>query len=194
MKQVYMIGGPNGSGKTTTVNSLLSEEGVPFHEFVNADIIAQGLSPFNPDSVVIAAARIMIKRLEQLVEEEKSFIFETTCAGKNYIRTLEECLNKGYETNLIFLWLPRVEIAIDRVKGRVEQGGHSIPEETIRRRYQSGIKNLITFYIDLCDNVVIYDNTDPHADKMRERIAEKKKGGKLTIYNQEKWQTMQRYV
>lgn len=196
-KKIYMIGGPNGAGKTTAVKCLLSEDGKPQHEFVNADIIALGLSPFNPDSMVIEAARIMIKRLNQLVDAGQSFIFETTCAGKNYIRILERCRALGYETNLIYLWLPKVEMAIDRVAYRVTQGGHSIPEGTIRRRYRAGIKNLLGVYIDLCDNVAIYDNADLHTlpkGKSLDKIADKVNGRKLMIYNDQKWKKMQESV
>lgn len=193
MKEVYMIGGPNGAGKTTAAKTLLK----PLHidEFLNADNIASGLAPLHADSMAIAAARLMIQRLDQLIAEGKNFAFETTCSGRNYMRILEQCQKQGYQTHLIFLWLPKVDMAISRVRMRVMQGGHSIPEPVIRRRYASGIKNMLTFYIHMCDNVVIYDSSSPeYLFDGTKKVAEKIRGGILNIHNPQEWQHIQESI
>ncbi len=155
-KKIFMIAGPNGSGKTTTAMSLISNIGV-LDEFINADEIARGLAPMHPESMSLTASKLMIKRLK--VEGNKSFAFETTGAGTNYVKHLKESKSKKYEVHLLFLWLPHADLAVKRVAHRVEQGGHHIPEDTIRRRYVSGIKNLVHHYLPLCDSGLILDNS-----------------------------------
>lgn len=152
-----MIAGPNGAGKTTTALPSLRE--LKIYEFLNADEIAKGLSPLNPESVPLAASKLLIKRFRELLDHDKSFAFETTAAGKNYIKHLEEARKKGYEIHLMFLWLHSPDLAIKRVTGRVKQGGHSIPKETIRSRYFAGLKNLFQHYLKLADTILILDNS-----------------------------------
>lgn len=130
---VIMIAGPNGAGKTTAAMTLLPDF-LHMREFVNADEIARGLSPLNASSVAIEAGRLMLKRLHTLIEQRKHFAFETTGAGQGHIRTLERCRDAGYEISLAFLYLLSAEVAIDRVKLRVSQGGHDVPQPDIIRR------------------------------------------------------------
>lgn len=157
MPSCYVIGGPNGSGKTTVALGLLPSLGVT--EFVNADAIAIGLSPMNPEGMALRAGRLMLKRLQGLVKAGIDFAFETTLAARTYVSFLQECKHRGYTINLIYFWLPSPELAVERVKQRVASGGHSIPEATIRRRYERGRRNLLELYLPLCDEWMIFDNS-----------------------------------
>lgn len=158
MPNLFIIGGANGAGKTTASMQLLPNF-LEVFEYINADEIASGLSPFNPESVAIQAGRLMLERLKTLSNAGAEFAFESTLAARNYARFLKICKDKGYTINLIYFWLPSPELAIERVKRRVESGGHNIPEETIRRRYERGRINLIELYLPLCDSWMIYDNS-----------------------------------
>ncbi|MHC5672562.1 zeta toxin family protein [Nostoc sp.] len=158
MPNLYIIGGANGSGKTTAALQILPYF-LEVFEYVNADEIAAGLSPFNPESVASQAGRLMLERLETLVNAEADFAFEITLVARNFARFLRESKNKGYIINLIYFWLQSPELAIARVCRRVESGGHNIREDTIRRRYERGRSNLINLYLPICDTWIIYDNS-----------------------------------
>lgn len=186
-KKVFMIAGPNGSGKTTTAHSIMSGT-TAFAEYINADEIARGLAPMNPETVSIAASKLMIKRFKELLEGSINFAFETTGAGTNYVKHLTDAKNKGYEVHLIFLWLPTPLLAVERVAARVAQGGHHIPEETIIRRYFSGIKNLIHHYLLLSNTALILDNSKFKEKKV---IAKKYISNKISIESPKQWQEME---
>lgn len=158
MPNLYIIGGANGAGKTTTARQILPQF-LNVYEYLNADEIAAGLSPFKPESVAVQAGKIMLKRLDYFVEHQIDFAFETTLSGLNYISFLKKCQTKEYQINLIYFWLQTPDLAISRVRQRVASGGHNIPEETIIRRYYRGQKNLIQAYLPLCQTWVIYDNS-----------------------------------
>jgi predicted ABC-type ATPase len=136
--QVILIAGPNGAGKSTLAPILLRDE-FELMEFVNADTIAIGLSALQPERTAIEARRVMLKRLRGLVERKASFAFETTLATRSYAHWLADLRQRGYKVNLMFIWLSSSDLAVERVKQRVIAGGHDIPEETIRRRYQNGV-------------------------------------------------------
>ena len=138
---IFIIAGCNGAGKTTASFTILPEM-LNCKEFVNADEIAKGLSPFQPESVSFQAGRIMLERIDELFETGVDFAFETTLTTLSYVNTISLAKSKGYTINLLFFWLNDVYLAIERVKARVNEGGHNIPEETIRRRYFRGIVNL----------------------------------------------------
>src|ERR1044072_8665145 len=138
MKAVLVIGGPNGAGKTTAASQLLPTD-LELNEFLNADEIARGLSPFDPDGKAVAAGRIMIERLENLVEAGTSFAFETTCAGHRQAKLLRSCHDAGYRITFIYLWISSPELAGARVPKRVAAGGHRIPDDVIRRRSFAGL-------------------------------------------------------
>ncbi|MBY5285718.1 zeta toxin family protein, partial [Anabaena sp. PCC 7938] len=140
-------------------------------------------SSLNPESVAVKAGRLMLARLETLVNAEADFAFETTLAARNFARFLRECQAKGYIINLIYFWLQSPELAIARVRRRVESGGHNIPEETIRRRYERGKKNLIELYLPLCDRWIIYDNSNP----ILQLIAEQPLNQESIIYLPQLW-------
>ncbi|MBX3282237.1 MAG: zeta toxin family protein [Acidobacteria bacterium] len=150
MPNVVVIAGPNGAGKSTLAPALLRDT-FSVLEFVNADTIATGLSAFAPEDASLDASRVMLKRLGDLVKERRDFAFETTLAARSYAGWLTELQAKGYEVSLIFLWLETVEIAIQRVAARVRAGGHSIPEATIRRRFDRGLANFFELYLPVVD-------------------------------------------
>jgi len=157
MGNLYIIAGPNGAGKTTAAMTVLPEA---FHvkEFVNADEIARGLSPLNPEGTAIEAGKIMLRRIEQLVLAKEDFSIETTLASKSYLRLIADWQQKGYSITLIFFYLNSWELARQRVARRVIEGGHNIPEVDIKRRYYRGIQNLPK-YMDKVDQWYLYDNS-----------------------------------
>ncbi|MCG6133820.1 MAG: zeta toxin family protein [Nostoc sp. LLA-1] len=169
MPSLYIIGGANGSGKTTVSMSLLPNF-LDCFEYVNADAIAAGLSPLNPDSMAIAAGRLMITRLRALSNSGSDFAFETTLAARSFAPFLIECKAKGYIINLIYFWLQSADLAVERVAQRVASGGHSIFEDVIKRRYERGRENLISLYLPLCYGWMIYDNSSSSPVFVAERI------------------------
>ena len=154
---LYIIAGPNGAGKTTASFNLLPDV-LHCHHFVNADEIARGLSPFAPDTVAIQAGRIMLQRIEELLPQKEDFAIETTLATRSYVQLVRRAQALGYRVHLIFFYLESEEQAIQRVAQRVINGGHTIQEEDIRRRFHRGIYNLINLYLPICDSVLVYNN------------------------------------
>lgn len=183
---LFIIGGANGAGKTTAAMTLLPQY-LDVFEFVNADEIARGLNPLKPATANMLAGRVMIDRITSLIQTRANFAFETTCAGHHHAATIEQAKAAGYITTLIFLWLPSADMAVQRVRSRVKQGGHDIPEATIRRRYAAGLKNLTGLFLPLVDKAVIYDNTSAITSAEPQKIAEKTAAG-LNIINQNLWQ------
>ena len=159
---IYIISGPNGAGKTTASYTILPEV-LECDEFVNADEIAKGLSPFKPEEVAIEAGRLMLSRIRTLMSQRRSFAIETTLATRSYRNLIREAHGLGYHVTLLFFWLSSAELAVDRVRQRVAQGGHNIPKNVIYRCYASGIKNLFDIYIPIVDAWFIYDNSEGHA-------------------------------
>jgi len=157
-KTLYIISGCNGAGKTTASYTILPEI-INCKEFVNADEIAKGLSPFQPEKVSFESGRIMIRRINELIRNGESFAFETTLATRSYKSKIIKAKNLGYEVILLFFWLNNIELAKLRVKKRVEEGGHDIPESVIERRYINGIRNLFNIYLAIVDGVMIFDNS-----------------------------------
>jgi predicted ABC-type ATPase len=187
-KILYVIAGCNGAGKTTASFTILPDI-LDCKEFVNADEIAKGLSPFQPEKVSIEAGRIMLNRINELIEENQNFAFETTLSSRSYKNKIVEAKNKGYRVTLLFFWLQNVELAKERVKIRVEEGGHNINPEIIQRRYYKGIHNLFDIYLPIIDGALIFDNS---AGK-HELLAEKKIDGLLTIFNEQTFKLMKSY-
>jgi predicted ABC-type ATPase len=179
MPRLFIIAGCNGAGKTTASYTMMPEM-LEMSELVNADEIAKGLSPFNPDSVAIQAGKIMLMRVRELIQAGSDFAFETTLATKSYYYLIKEAQEKGYFVTLLYLWLPSPEQAIKRVAQRVTEGGHNIPESTIRRRYRAGIKNLFNIYMPVTDYWMIYDSGDINYGK---KIAVGTKNETKTIYD-----------
>ena len=155
---LIVIAGPNGAGKSTTAPSLLKGT-LKVTEFVNADIIAQGLSGFQPEGAVFHAGRVMLERIHYLAEKRIDFAFETTLASRTFAPWITDLRKTGYDFHLVFLWLPSENFAVARVAERIRMGGHDVPEETIRRRYHAGIKNFFRLYKPLADFWRVYDNS-----------------------------------
>ena len=153
---VYVIAGPNGSGKTTFAKEYLPKFAKCL-EFLNADLIAAGLSPFAPERENVSAGRILLTRIRELTQAGIDFGFETTLAGRNHAKKLSRMKSLGYRIVLIFLWLPDANLAVNRVASRVLQGGHNIPEVDIRRRFDSGLRNFFDLYQALADDWLLFD-------------------------------------
>ncbi|MBR1799795.1 MAG: zeta toxin family protein [Bacteroidales bacterium] len=156
---LYVIGGCNGAGKTTASYAMLPDI-LECREFVNADEIAKGLSPFNPGGVTIKAGRLMISRIEELLAEEVSFSVETTLATRSYVGLVRRARSKGYRVSLLYFWLNSVELAMHRVAERVANGGHDVRGEVVCRRYYGGLRNLFDLYTPEVDFWTIYDNSE----------------------------------
>lgn len=185
-KKLYIISGCNGAGKTTTSFNILPDL-LNCKEFVNADEIARGLSPFQPENVSIEAGRLMLKRIDELINSNQDFSFETTLSTKSFIKTIEEAKSKGYYITLIFFWLESIELAKDRVRKRVTEGGHNIESDVIERRYKAGIKNLFKLYVNKVDSLLIYDNSKAESELIAEKEIEDES---FTIHNSQKFNSL----
>lgn len=180
MPNLYIISGCNGAGKTTASFTILPEM-LQCKEFVNADEIAKGLSPFQPEKVAIEAGRIMLKRIQELLDSNSDFAFETTLATKSYVNTIKVAQSKGYLITLIYFWLNTPQLAIERVKERVLNGGHDIEEDIIIRRYSNGLRNFTKLYMPNCDFWLLIDNSTPPFTV----IAEGNKSDNIIVSNQD---------
>lgn len=181
MKRLYIISGSNGAGKTTASYTILPDI-LSCREFVNADEIAKGLSPFNPEKAAIQAGRLMLERINLLIEEQQDFAFETTLATKSYRNLIEKAKENGYKVTLLFFWLCSPDLAVKRVEMRVKEGGHNIPEETIRRRYENGLLNFFTIFRPVVDEWMFIDNSEEPSE-----IIAESSGSKTEILNHAKW-------
>jgi predicted ABC-type ATPase len=161
MKKLYIIAGCNGAGKTTASYTILPEI-LDCKEFVNADEIAKGISPFQPDKAGIEAGRYLLIRINKLVENGENFAFETTLSTKSYVQFIAKAKRLGYQVTCLFFWLKSEELAISRVKTRIEEGGHAIPEDVIRRRYTRGLKNFFNLFLPKFDNWLLVNNSGPN--------------------------------
>lgn len=186
MKDVFVIGGPNGAGKSTAANRILPDS-LALRNFLNADEIARGLSPFDPGRAAIAAGRLLIEHSDAFVRAGQSFALETTCAGRGHPQRLRLCRAAGYRITLVFLWLPSVEMALARVAQRVAHGGHGVPDDVVIRRYAAGLRNMRHHFLPAVDVAVIYDNSESG----RVLIAEKLPDSGLIVYDALRWQTIE---
>lgn len=182
MPKIFMIAGPNGVGKTTSAIMLLPEV-LHFCEYVNADSIAAGLSPFKPEETAFKAGRLMLERIHYLASEKKDFAFETTAASKSFFPFLKKCKKNGYEVNILFLWIKTPELTLKRIADRVALGGHNIPENIVRRRYKKCLYNFFKIYKDIASSWFFYDNSD----KLLRPIAENNSNN-LLIFDKVIWE------
>ncbi len=187
-KKLYIIAGCNGAGKTTASFTLLPGI-LDCKEFINADEIAKGLSPFQPEKVSFEAGRIMLKRINELLTHNVNFAFETTLSTKIYKSKIIEAKEKGYRVILLFFWLQNIELAKERVKTRVSEGGHNIDSEVIERRYIRGIKNLFNIYLPIVDDAFIFDNSEAK----HQLLADKQMDSSLNIVNIDKFNLLINY-
>lgn len=155
---VVVLARPNGAGKSTSATSIL-KDALGVDEFVNADVIAQGLSGFEPERAGLAAGRIMLARLREMARKRNSFAFETTLASRSFAPWIADLMRTGYQFHLVFLWLPHPDIAVARVAARVREGGHDVPEETIRRRHEAGLSNFFRLYQPMATTWEFWDNS-----------------------------------
>ncbi len=155
---LYIIAGPNGAGKTTFARKFLPDY-VKCLEFVNVDLIANGISPFDPERAALRAGRIMLEQIHSLAERGVDFGFETTLSGRTYVKLLQEMRKRRYLIHIFFLWISDVELALERVRLRVRNGGHHIPEVIVRRRFGRSLPNFIRVYKPLADSWTIFDNS-----------------------------------
>ena len=167
MPNLYVIAGCNGAGKTTASFTVLPEM-LDCEEFINADEIARGLSPLNPDKAAIEAGRIMLSKIDKLISNQLDFAFETTLSTKSFSNTILKARQSGYQVTLVFFYLDSADLAIERVKTRVIEGGHDIPTPVIIRRYNSGLRNLFMLYTPICDYWMIFDNSKLHSELIAE--------------------------
>lgn len=184
---VVVLAGPNGAGKTTAARTLLAET-LKVMTFVNADVIAQGLAGFDPDSAAIEASRIMLERLHALAEQRADFAFETTLAGRTLADWLRDLRQTGYFVHLLYFWLESADLAVARVGERVRLGGHNIPEETIRRRYQRSIQNFFQLYRPLVTTWRVYDNSQQGLSQL---VAERNESGVETVSMFSTWKLIE---
>ncbi len=159
-KKIIVIAGPNGAGKTTFAREYLPQE-ADCLTFINVDLIAGGLSPFKPERAALRASRLMIREMEGFLRRGESFAVETTLAARGYIRRIPLWQSAGYAVTLIYLWLPSVEMAIERVAQRVANGGHHVPDHVVRRRFEAGWRNFNDVYKGLVDGWQLFDNSGP---------------------------------
>jgi len=186
MPHLIIIAGSNGSGKTTAAPALLKDS-LHVNDFVNADVIAQGLCAYQPEKAAIQAGRIMLNTIRSLAEQQANFAFETTLASRTFSTWIPQLKKQGYQFHLIFLWLKNAELAVLRVKERIKNGGHSVPEKTIIRRYASGLNNFFNLYRPLTDSWQFYDNSN--ADYLS-LIASETKDNNLIIENMDIWEQL----
>ncbi|OQP58790.1 zeta toxin family protein [Niastella populi] len=182
MPRLYIIAGCNGAGKTTASLTILPDI-LKVREFVNADGIAAGLSPLNVESVAFEAGRIMLRRIQQLMEEKEDLAFETTLSTRSYVSLIKKARANGYKITLLYFWLMSPDFAKQRVTERVRKGGHYIPDDVVERRYYRGIANLLNLYAPIVDNWAVIDNMD-----IEQNIIAKGSGnGDKLILNAELW-------
>lgn len=190
MPNLYIIAGCNGAGKTTASYTILPEI-LDCKEFINADEIARGISPFQPESAAILAGRLMLQRIDDMLRAKADFAIETTLTTKTYLSTIKKARQQGYKITLLFLWLPKVLLAIKRVKMRTLEGGHGIPVEVIRRRYKRGIANLFNGFMGWCHYWAIVDNSGKTFTFVADG-EEQNDTSILNIYDDEKWKIIQK--
>jgi len=175
--EIFVLSGPNGAGKSTTATVLLPET-LDVEQFVNAGLIALGLSPFAPEKSAIEAGRLMLRRIRELRRRGESFAFETTLATRTYAPFLRDAQAAGYVVHLIYVWLQNVELARSRVAVRVQQGGHDVPVEVVERRYLRGLRNFFSLYRPLADTWTLCDNSGDQVVI----VADGEKTGEVTVF------------
>lgn len=155
---LYIIAGPNGAGKTTFAKEFLPNY-ADCTNFINADLIAQGMSPFSPETAAFHAGRLMLGEIDLLAKRGADFGLETTLSGRTHLRLIRQLKNRGYVAHFFFLWVPSVDLALSRIKGRVLEGGHDVPEAVVRRRFVRSVRNFFLRYRRLADSWTLFDNS-----------------------------------
>lgn len=185
--EIVIVAGPNGAGKSTIASDVLLDA-LAIEEFVNADVIARGLSGFDPDRAAMAAGRIMLTRLNELAGRRVNFAFETTLATRSFAPWLRKLRLSGYDMHLFFVWLSSADLAVARVADRVGTGGHYVADEVVRRRYLAGVRNFFGLYQPLATTWAVYNNSGPEPRPVAEGLASEAIG----VYDKDVWDTMKR--
>jgi len=183
-KNAYIIAGPNGSGKTTFAERFLPDY-AECPNFINADLIAKGLSPFSPRASAIRAGKLVLARIHEFAKKGADFGFETTLSGRSYVRLFHRLKDEGYKINIFFLWIPGPDLAIERIKGRVSQGGHDVAVKDVRRRFSRAIKNFVELYKPVSDSWIIFNNSGVKPD-----LIARDQTGKLTVIDDSLFNTI----
>jgi predicted ABC-type ATPase len=176
-KNLYVIAGPNGAGKTTFAIKFLPEY-AKCPNFINADLIANGLSPFSPGAAAIKAGKLVLEQIQEFTKKRVDFAFETTLSGKLYVNLFKSLKKKGYKIHIFFLWVPEADLVVSRIKGRVAQGGHDVPVRDVLRRFNRSITNFFKLYQPLADSWMLFDNSG-----LTPILIAKCKNGKVKIVN-----------
>jgi predicted ABC-type ATPase len=179
--ELYIIAGPNGVGKTTFASTFLPKY-ANCQNFINADLIAQGVSPFFPEAAAIRAGRLMLGEIRFFARRRESFAFETTLSGRSYLKLIQQLKKQGYKVHFFFLWVDTVEVALARVKERVLKGGHDVPQPVIHRRFGRSIRNFFADYRALADSWYLFDNTGTRPELIAVERAQKLRIMKPDIY------------
>jgi predicted ABC-type ATPase len=181
---LYIIAGPNGAGKTTFAREFLPNY-AECKNFINADLIAQGVAPFSPEAVAFRAGRLMLEEINHYVKRGEDFGFETTLSGRSYLGLIRRLKKLGYRVHFFFLLVPTVDLALTRVRGRVMEGGHDIPESVVRRRFGRSLQNFFADYRQLGDSWIVFDNSGATP-----AVVALEKQGKPCIMNRELYETL----
>lgn len=187
-KNVYIIAGPNGAGKTTFAKMFLPEY-VNCPNFVNADLIASGLAPFEPRAAAIKAGKLVLQQIHEFAERGADFAFETTLAGTSYARLLKELKKERYHIHLFLLWIPSPDLAIQRIKDRVKDGGHDVPAEDVKRRFFRGINNFFKIYEPILDSWMMFDNS-----KAKPVLIAKRKNNHKEVIDHELFNNIRKFL
>lgn len=185
-KNIYIIAGPNGSGKTTFATMFLPDY-AKCPNFVNADLIARGLAPFEPSNAAIKAGKLVLQQIHEFAERGVDFAFETTLSGKSYVSLLKKLKEKGYTLHLFFLWIPSPELAMTRIKERVREGGHDVPAEDVKRRFARGINNFFQLYESIFDSWMLFDNS-----KAKPELIAKRRNSHIEMINDNLFKTIEK--
>lgn len=189
---VVIIAGPNGAGKSTLAPRLLMQEfGV--YTFVNADIVAQGLAAFDPASAAVEAGRVIHRWIAELRAARVDFAFETTLAGLALRRQIGDLRDAGYVIHLVYLWLPSADAAVERVRGRVRVGGHAVPADDVRRRYERGLRNFLRVYRLMASDWLVYDATTGLSGRLPRPIAVGAHKTVTQLFDPEAWASIDRF-
>ena len=185
---LYIVAGPNGAGKTTFAREFLPTY-AQCKEFINADLIAGGLSPFSPETAAMRAGRLLLEQIRLLASRRSDFGFETTLSGVTYVALLRRLKAQGYRIQLFFLWIPTVEMALARIADRVNRGGHDIPEKVVRRRFHKGINHLFKRYRPLLDSWILFDNSETTP-----RLIAQEELGELQVFDSQLFERIKKAV
>lgn len=183
-RNVYIIAGPNGSGKTTFAVKFLPKY-ARCPNFINADLIAHGLSPFSPGAAAIKAGKLVLEQIHEFAKNRVNFAFETTLSGKLYVKLIKSLKKKGYKIHIYFLWVPDADLVVSRIKSRVAQGGHDVPVRDVLRRFDRSISNFFKLYQPLADSWLLFDNAG-----IFPRLIAERKNGKVKIVDENSYKNI----